>query len=227
MDRYEIYKKKKEPIDLKNFKEKQLQAGITPTYEDFREKEALTEFLLKEQFSLCCYCLQVIDLENAHNEHLELQTKYPEKDLDYKNLYACCTYSRGNPKNLQHCGEHKANDEISNFLSQIDCKTFFKYNVLGEILPNGVYSTEHEYEKNVSMLSTHQQEVFNTIKVLNLNCNTLVEKRKNIMFEVIKLANNMSENQINAKIQKLNHHQPVAISFVDLVIHFLQQKLQK
>jgi uncharacterized protein (TIGR02646 family) len=127
-----------EPNILSLYKLKQTEADLIATYDGFREKSALNEILRAEQKGICCYCMRVIDQyqgykeSSSHNEHLLPQETHKKIQLDYNNIYASCN-------DTNHCGHHKGNNEITNFIQQPNCREFFKYNTIGEILPVGAF----------------------------------------------------------------------------------------
>jgi uncharacterized protein (TIGR02646 family) len=80
-------------------------------YSDLRgeTKEAVRNALLGEQGYLCCYCLRRIN--KLEIEHIQSQTEYPEKDLEYTNLIASCARDASQDKVL-HCNAAKGATEI-------------------------------------------------------------------------------------------------------------------
>jgi uncharacterized protein (TIGR02646 family) len=179
-----------EPDVIKDFKTIQQSAGLPATYNVFRDKSLLNQILRHEQHNICCYCQRRIDhyqgnkSTGAHNEHLYPQSKDPgdgSVDLEYKNIFACCIVSKGQKEKSQHCGEAKGEKVIIGSITDSQCQDRFKYNLIGEILPNGPYNDWSEYIVNYNQLSQDQKKLVDEIKVLNLNCNSLVEERKNVI----------------------------------------------
>ena len=167
-------------------------AGISPQYHDFRGKAELNNHLREEQGHVCCYCQQRINQfpGDAHNEHLIPQRgRYgdPTKALDYSNLYASCSYSKGMKPGKRYCGEAKSDSQLPPLIQQPDCAERFAFNVLGEILPAcGSYRSYQEFQQNQVVLSARSLETLNTINVLNLNASYLMEERKKTLFLVLK-----------------------------------------
>lgn len=66
---------------------------------DYKDVDDITrrhirQSLLSEQFGLCAYCCQQINLENSHNEHLLAQSVRNSITLEHKNLIASCNIKR-------------------------------------------------------------------------------------------------------------------------------------
>ncbi len=141
------------------------------TYDNYRPKDPLKKSLLIEQGSICCYCMGRLSESTMEIEHFkpQAQDKYPELQLDYRNLLASCNGNRGQPQHLQHCNPRKGDQEIT--LNPADphknCETFIKYRSNGEI-----YSDD----------TTIDQELNET---LNLNYQTLVRNRRMVIKTVI------------------------------------------
>lgn len=140
-------------------------------------KEELRGNLLEEQGYICCYCMKRIpekmnkDGENSYKmkvEHYKCQNRFPELQLDYKNLFGACTGNEGQPKKLQTCDTKKANEEltINPLTTSPSCETLFKFNSEGE------------------MSSLCDDESINNQinKVLNLNMQSLMDTRKEVYF---------------------------------------------
>lgn len=217
---------------LNDWKEERKQAGQNLLYDDFNKKTELNEILRTEQGGICCYCQQRIthyqenNDEGSHNEHLIPQNGpdgQPELQAEYANLYACCNYSKGREKNKQHCGEAKGDNVIANFIQHINCDKNFKYNTLGEILPQGSFKTLSEFEKNQSLLTDKQQEALKTIKILNLNQHSLTEERKKDQTGLFQMLNRLTKQQVTAKIQIFNTQKPHT-RFIDMLLYYMKQK---
>lgn len=172
-------------------------AGQKIVYDDFDKKKELNKDLRHEQHGLCCYCQRVIDHyqsehgdkgSGAHNEHLypqhiEGDMQSEQLQMDYNNIFACCIESRGcskRQKDKQHCGESKGNKIIPNLICKENCSSYFFYSLSGEIIP--AQRRELQWEKYKVLPKTvftdDENEAFECIQVLNLNCNFLKEERK-------------------------------------------------
>jgi uncharacterized protein (TIGR02646 family) len=217
---------------LNNWTKLRKQAKQALIYDDFNEKKKLNEFLREEQRGICCYCQQKIshyqgdNNEGSHNEHLLPQNgknAKPDIQTQYTNIFACCNYSKGVKKSQQHCGEAKHDEIIYDFIKWIDCSSHFKYNTLGEIIPHGSYLTMAEFEKNIAKLTSKQQEALKAIQVLNLNQDSLKIERKKDQTKMFCLLNQLTKQQIQAKIQIFNK-QKHYIRFIDMLLYYMKQK---
>lgn len=226
--------KGEEPLFMKQWKEEQKRANLPLRYSDFRDKSKLNEVLRTVQHGICCYCEKSIDhfqgnLESgAHNEHL-IPESGPngvlDKQMDFENIYACCIASKGKERKKTHCGEHKADQTIFPFIQDNECHNYFKYNVLGEITPNGKYVKWSEYEDNIATLTSIEKEATRTIKVLNLNCCTLVNERKENLLKMMQWAVTQNAESIRKKIEEFENRE-VYPQFVDLHLFFLRKRLR-
>jgi uncharacterized protein (TIGR02646 family) len=225
-------KKGKAPSVVIDYISLRTSAGQIASYSDFKNKEALNNLLRAEQGGICCYCMQRIDHykgtneAGSHNEHLVPQQGPhgdPNLQMDYGNMYACCNYTKGYPVKDTFCGEHKADNPITNFIQKRDCREYFKYNILGEILPNGLLEKEEEYLAHEASLPTNQRNALNTIITLNLNQAVLKKRRQDIILGFIKQVLAMSPGQAQTKIQQINNS-PRLIPFVETVIFYLKKR---
>ncbi|MEX1369041.1 MAG: TIGR02646 family protein [Nannocystaceae bacterium] len=102
-------------------------ASPDSTYADFRSSKQLRAALLREQGSLCAYCMQRIrDVPGG----MKVEHWYPQSlpaapragviapvaargPLDYGNLLGVCAGGEGQPRAQQHCDTHKGNRLIT------------------------------------------------------------------------------------------------------------------
>ena len=196
------------------WKEARIAAGQSLQYDEFDKKKELNEDLRIEQYHICCYCQRSIDhyqgdkIGGAHNEHL-IPEKGPygdyEKQMDYGNIYACCIDSQGlrkKERDKRHCGEAKADKLIYPFIQMEDCESYFRYNVLGEIIPNGEYSRWEEYRLHKNELPEEQRRAFDAIETLNLNCHSLREDRREDLYRLLSILPRRSKEEIQRKIDE-------------------------
>lgn len=221
-----------EPDFLIQYKEEEQKGGQVPNYEKFREKKKLNGKLRKEQHHICCYCQQRLTHYQgdrnggAHNEHLIPQCEDKGDgliDLDYNNIYACCIDSVGYEYTKQHCGESKHETPIRGFITEENCSDFFKYNSLGEILPNGSFDKWDEYINNETALTGDIKDSFQTIRTLNLNCNKLVEDRKGDFFALISIINDLSKEEVQRTIANWKNDDQY-FRFIDMLLYFMKKK---
>ena len=201
--------------------------GIQPPYlyKDFNRTGELREILISEQNSICCYCQRPVAgyrIEHLYPENGPDEALSKSKQLDYYNLYASCIDSQGLPPHLQYCDVAKANKIIRPFIQEENCIEFFRYNIRGEIIPNGSYWTWDEYINN-----EHDDgdiiDAVDCIKTLNLNCTTLVERRKLCIDNLITIVSKKSKDEIAALINNwaTSNKYP---EFIDLCLQFVRRK---
>lgn len=219
------------PPVLTQFIQQQTAAGVNLNYGAFPDAETLNDTLRTEQRQICCYCMQRIDHfqgdaeGGCHNEHLEPQNgpnANPARQLDYTNIFACCNYSTGKEPSMQHCGIKKGGNLITDFLTNNNCRQFFKYNVLGEILPQGIYETAADFQNNLHLLTPDQVNAFNTIQTLGLNCKSLIKIRRDNIDVILRLSGQLTRAQAHARIQKVNNGNPF-LPLVEILIYYLNQ----
>lgn len=223
-----------EPLFLTQFKKLQTAAGIPATYDTFGtkgNKASLNDKLRAEQHNICCYCQRRIDhylgdkSTGAHNEHLNPQSLDPGDgsiDLDYNNIYACCISSQGMKKQSQHCGESKKNIIIEGSIAKPDCDLRFKYNLVGEILPAGEYLNWDKYLDNYNNLPKDIQLLVDEIKVLNLNCNSLVSERKKVIDSLVNWIKMESPDEIAARMEQIDSDSSYPI-FYSMLKYFIER----
>ncbi len=83
-------------------------------YGNYRDKDALREALVSEQRGLCCYCMGRIrpDANEMKIEHWRCQARYPDEQLNYRNLLGACPGGEGRPPPFQHCDTRKGDDDL-------------------------------------------------------------------------------------------------------------------
>lgn len=199
-------------------------------YDEFNQKSKLNEDLRKEQHGLCCYCQKRIDHfqgdkeTGAHNEHLIPQSGSKPDQMNYRNIYACCIASVGEKKNShqQHCGESKGEKKIRPFIQEENCVAYFRYNSLGEIIPNGKYGRFEEYEEHIAELSNDEKEALACIQTLNLNCLSLKSERENIYRSFLESCMKQGTEVVKNKLyQKLS--EPVYPEFIELLLQIAKK----
>lgn len=89
-------------------------------------KDAIRQALLRDQFHVCCYCMQRIATEPRPTsnrpdavqeswmkvEHWRPQAVYPDQALVWNNLLGACWGGMGLPPEEQHCDTRKGEVEI-------------------------------------------------------------------------------------------------------------------
>ena len=83
-------------------------------FDNYKHKDDLRHTLVSEQRGLCCYCMGRIPSKGGKMkiEHWRCQSRYPDKDLDYRNLLGACRGGEGQPQDKQHCDTSKGDDDL-------------------------------------------------------------------------------------------------------------------
>jgi uncharacterized protein (TIGR02646 family) len=204
--------KGREPQSLFQHRQKQF-----ANYNNYAEKDELRTSLLTEQGHICCYCMQRISIDKIKIEHWKSQDDYEELQLDYNNLLGACQGGEGSPNHLQYCDTKKGNTEIT--INPVDnlrnCEDLIKY------LGNGEISSDDVTINNDLNL------------VLNLNMQTLVNNRKEVLELVLKQLKSQhpkgdwTEAILNKKIQQWSDKQNDGKykPYCQIVIYHLRKKL--
>lgn len=136
------------------------------------------ESLMSEQGHLCAYCMRKIPekkgFPNATIEHIEPQSKAPEKTLDYKNMLAVCSGNRNaNSRDWKTCDARRENEALSLNPLKSDTISDINYRSTGVI-----YSDNPDVDRELN-------------EVLNLNCQVrdLVYGRKAALGRMHKMIN--------------------------------------
>ncbi|MBL7816698.1 MAG: TIGR02646 family protein [Saprospiraceae bacterium] len=199
-------------------------------YDNYKEKDELRDALLKEQGFICCYCMQRIQEANKNKmeiEHFRPQSIYdgtngkPDLTLDYTNLLASCKGNEGSLKHLQHCDEHKGNDEVEINPMNKDLMGKIRFNAAGRIF----VSETNELDKRLNHDLNH---------TLNLNIQTLVTERKKIWQTLEQRmrkefgTKNPSKSFINQKIKEWSAQDEGKFkTMCQVAIYYLEKKLKK
>lgn len=136
-------------------------------YNNDNIKRDIKEYALKnEQNNYCPYCEKAIySVDEGHIEHIKPRDLFPKLFQEYNNLLVSC-----NEKNT--CGSMKKNKYSDDFINPVieNPNEYLTFNLAsGEIVPR------KELE------DTKYKRAIYTIELLNLNCITLTEARKNLI----------------------------------------------
>ena len=143
-------------------------------YANYRDKDELRRALVTEQRGLCCYCTGRIRAEQAAMkiEHWRCQARYPDRQLDYRNLLASC-HGRvcgpgGQPPHLQHCDTKKGDSDLERNPADPDhrIETRIRYE------PDGAIRSEADFDDQLN-------------EVLNLNLAVLRNNRAGVLDAVL------------------------------------------
>jgi len=210
--------KANEPQDFIRHKKQQ---NTKATYEN-APKVNLTVALLEEQNYICCYCMQRIEVSDTSIEHFLPKSIYdgtngfPDLTLDYGNLMATCTFGDNVKGKLQHCDDKKGNDIIN--INPLDKRMMDKI----------IFA-------NDGQVIIDDKSLQNDIDVtLNLNLDSLKEKRAGIINSLQKLVNSLFKNKPVSKtwllkqIDEWNTPKDLRLkSFCQVAIYWLTKQLKK
>lgn len=206
---------------------------IHPDYDSLRSqiKNQIIAQLKKEQFGLCCYCLQRFESNHFHIEHLAPQSAFLNEEVNYYNLFLSCG---SNKVHKNHCGHKKDDIIIPKIVSyfnpkrNVKCQDLLKYNVIGEILPNEGYESMLLNYDNYKILNDQTKILLATIETLNLNCLELVSNRKKIIEGILSLPDDREklENTL-LFIEKPDEETGFLDPFCELSRFFLKYKIKK
>lgn len=148
-------------------------------WRSFGHKERVLQFLLDEQYQLCCYSELRADEEGLghHIEHVENKSQNPPRTFDYSNLAASALDSINDlsafkAQGLEVFGGHAPDKQqacdINRFVSchQPDCWRFFAYLSDGRVVPT------------LTLNALEQDRAQYTIDTLNLNSPYLITRRR-------------------------------------------------
>lgn len=156
----------------------------TSRWSSFGHKPQILDFLLAEQYHLCCYSELRADELNVgyHIEHVENKSANPQRTFDFTNFAASAfsggdipsfltTYSSpAGPRTIfgGHAPGKQKSVDINRFISphQPDCSRFFIYISDGRITPT----------QGLNNVDTDRAQY--TIDLLNLNSPFLVTQRR-------------------------------------------------
>jgi len=188
---------------------------------DFKDKKGCEEqqsgnlrrYLLEEQGYLCCYCLSRIGCERSKIEHFKPQSKYPQLQINYKNLFIACS---GDADPEFHCDTRKDDQDLSSVNLLINIENQIFYERTGKI-KSGSPSLEKELTE-----------------ILNLNSPVLIGQRQQAYSNFIEQIRKKPRGtwtksfiqKMIDKYRKKNKKGQYAVHF-DIIIFFLRKKLNR
>jgi len=144
-----------------------------------------TKMLQEEQSYLCCYCCQIIDNKRSHIEHFRSRDFHPKLEMEYSNMLISCSVDTS-------CGCKKDNNDFPTSISYEDWECRFAYTIDGFI-----------------KASDEDADTESVIRILNLNNQDLVQKRRAVYDECIKYAQWMGKDYISSTyIEETDGHLP-------------------
>ena len=188
-------------------------------YDNYDDKNALRYALVIEQGGICCYCMGRI-----HNgpttmkiEHWRSQSRYPARQLEYRNLLGACLGGKRQPQSLQHCDTRKGDRDLLWNPADPDrhIETRLRYGADGSIR-----SDEGEFDAQIK-------------DILNLNLTFLKNKRKGILSSILRWWNERIRDLPKSRQQKLllnkrDRHVSDTAEFVpycQVIVWWLDQKI--
>ena len=138
-------------------------------YDNYPEKETLRNVLVNEQRGLCCYCMGRIRNDSMKVEHWKCQSRFPGKQLDFRNLLGTCQGGEGQPRSRQHCDTRKGDSDLrwnpANKSHAIEARIYYDSD-------GGIRSIDADFDVQLK-------------DVLNLNLPVLKTSRKRIRERVL------------------------------------------
>lgn len=141
-------------------------------YDNYPDKAALRQALVREQRGICCYCMGRIrnDPTAMKIEHWRCQRNHQGEQLNYRNLLGACLGGDGLPARLQHCDTRKGDQNL-------------KWNPAD---PNHHIETRIRYELDGRIRSNDKEFDAQLEDVLNLNLPFLKKSRVGVLDAVLK-----------------------------------------
>lgn len=158
-------KKGKEPESLTQYKKEKY------AYYDGCNKVDIRNALLRDQGSLCAYCMRRIEIDTMKIEHWLPQSRLDEqKRLDFSIMLGVCNGNQGNPSSMTTCDTHRGNADLT-------------VNPLDKTSMDSIYYSSHDGK----IFSTDEKTQMDLHNTLNLNYNGagayLCMNRRNVLEE--------------------------------------------
>ena len=155
-----------EPASLTTYRK-----TLRSNYNDYTGKDALRDALVTEQGGLCCYCMGRIrnGPTTMKIEHWRSQSRYPARQLEYRNLLGACLGGEGQPPSLQHCDTRKGDQDL----------------LWNPAAPDHHIETRLRYENDGSIRSDEGEFDAQIKDILNLNITFLKNQRKNVLSAIL------------------------------------------
>lgn len=114
-----------EPEELRQFK-RQHPKQHAYTDLDANTRRAIRQSCLTEQFFLCAYCCQTIDLDTSHNDHLKARHTAPNQQLNCKNIVASC-------QTPNQCGKQRNHQDLPITPLSSQCESQLRFHINGRV----------------------------------------------------------------------------------------------
>lgn len=128
-----------------------------------KERNAIRQSCIEEQYGLCAYCCAAITSDSAHNEHVEAQRGAQNRTVDFSNIVASCN-------RLKQCGNAHAHQTLPLTALMEECETELKFYVSGRVeglSPRAITSIQvlnlgDTHEKNRALFND-RRDIINTL----------------------------------------------------------------
>jgi len=206
--------------------------SIFDNYPD--KSKGLKKSLLEKQGFICCYCMQRIeDKSTTKIEHFKPISQYPEKALDYNNLFVACNGVISVPndidsKKIRHCDTSKGDCEGKQSTSTNKCDLTINP------LDCEKYITGYSPNGEIKYLDSVKKDID---EILNLNNEILKRNRANTLKAVICEINKITGNNkhlwkmslIKKKITDYQNRNKKGkyVPYCQIIIYSLERRLRK
>ncbi|WP_331843140.1 TIGR02646 family protein [Pantoea agglomerans] len=207
--------KKREPRELSAYKKIKDAVYDGPDFRPVKEKIRLS--LLAEQGHLCAYCMKRINENEMKIEHWACQHENSDKQLDYKNLLACCKGHEGSALKEQTCDTRKGGRDLklSPATPTHRINNLINYDNKGTIKSNDI---DFNSQLNV---------------ILNLNTSRLKSNRLKVLDKIREILHENRGNRKVNEIQKLldiytqKSSKGTYFEYYGIVINYLEKKIAR
>lgn len=187
-------------------------------YDELREtsKNALKEYLIREQGWICAYCMTRISLSNSTIEHYTPRNGDfgdMSKSLDYDNLFAVCLNARNSGNGSRHCDVSKGDKLISVDPRKKSDISQIKYRRDGEI-----YSENADFNDDLN-------------DTLNLNILTLKNNRKAALDTALNSLSKLKDNSwgkdfVRKTIDRLENSDEKT-EYIGIIVYYLSKRMNR
>ena len=206
--------KGEEPEELRAWKAGQMVAGIEPRYDDLSRgpRQATKQAIFIEQTGQCVYCGRAIKLTeyNTHHvEHFRPRALYPDRELDYGNLFLSCGPQQRPGGAQQTCGNEK--------------KAWFDEDCYVKPAPEEACQRRFLFASDGRIRGDGSPESDQMIDVLNLNHRELITERSTLIEQLdAELSEGVSLCELTTSFRDVSSA-GTRVSFSNVAIHYLQK----
>lgn len=186
-----------------------------------RTRSAVLDSLLREQGWICAYCMQRIEHDSAHIEHLVPQSISPgELSVDYRNMLAVCDGNEGSPLHELTCDRSKGGRQLS---------------VLNPLSPQSLSGIKYYVDGRIGSDRRESDNDLNTI--LNLNCReaNLPQRRAAVVKKLNRKLDSIGSRRGARAVMRfcrerkrfLENPEEKRSEFVGVELYFLERRLRR